>query len=125
MPTEPAQEKYISKSMSWSTVPRGHPRAQMRGSRGSESRVERKRLRSGSRRNHGAAASQSSKLPAPKCTSKSIDARDHLPCSVARCTAKDRSGHESKTCFDHPPHGEANLAHYRERRMRMRPQKST
>ena len=101
MPTEPAQEKYISKSMSWSTVPRGHPRAQMRGSRGSESRVECKRSRSGSHRNHGAAAaSQSSKLPASKSsTLKSSCTRDHSPCSVARCTAKDRGSHESINCF--------------------------
>ena len=87
-------------AMSWSTVTRGRPRAQMRGSRASESRIEGKRSRSGSLRNQGAtAASQSSKLPAPNFTSKSTDTRDHSPCSVARCTARDRSGHETKRVF--------------------------
>ena len=115
-------------AMPSSTVARGRPRTQMSAVRTSESRRERKRSRSGSCRNQGAAAAfQSSKLPVPKSTSKfTSETRDHSPCSVARCTVRDRSGHESKQCFDHPIYGEANLARYREkRRMNTRRQKST
>ena len=115
-------------TMSWSTVACGRTRIQMRAVRTSDSRRDCKRSRSGSRTNQdGAAASQSSKLPVPKSVSKSTpETRDHSPCSVARCTARNRSGDESKECFDHPLYGEANLARYRERRrISTRRQKST
>ena len=116
------------RAMSWSTVARGRPRTHMRGVRTSESCRERKRSRSGSRRNQGAAAaSQLSKLPVPTSMSKSTwETRDRSSCSVARCAARDRSGHESEECFDHPVYGEANLARNRaRRRISTRRQKST
>ena len=114
-------------AMSWSPVARGRSRAQVRAMRGSESRLERKRSRSGSRKNHGSAAAapqlSSSKMPAAKSSTFKLDiTRDHSPCSVSGCTAKERSGH-AKDCFNHPLYEEANLARHRERRARR--QKST
>lgn len=78
-------------ALSSSTVARDCWRGQMPGARDSESRLERKLLRSGSRKNHGSAATSqlsSSKLSASKSsTSKSDIPRDDSPCSAAKRTA--------------------------------------
>ena len=116
-------------AMSWSTVARGRSRAQVRAVRGPESRLERKRSHSGSRKNHGSAAAaashlSSSKMPAARSSMSRLNiTRDHSRCSVSGCTARDKSSHASNDCFNHPLFGEANLARYRERRARR--QKST
>ena len=115
-------------AMSWSTVARGRSKAQVRAVRGPESRLERKRSHSGSRKNHGSAAAashlSSSEMPAAKSpTSRLNITRDHSLCSVSGCTTRDKSSHASNDCFNHPLFGEANLARYRERRARR--QKST
>ena len=115
-------------AMSWSIVARGRSRAQVRAVRGPESRLERKRSHSGSRKNHGSAAAashlSSSKMPAAKSSTSRLNiTRNHSPCSVSGCTARDKSRHASNGCFNHPLLGEANLARYRERRARR--QKST
>ena len=115
-------------AMSWSIVARGRSRAQVRAVRGPDSRLVRKRSHSGSRKNHGSAAAASHlssfKMPAAKSSTSRLNiTRDHSPCSVSECTARDKSSHASNDCFNHPLFGEANLARYRERTARR--QKST
>ena len=110
-------------AMSWSDVARGRSRAQVRAVRGPESRLERKRSHSGSRKKHGSAAAasllSSSKMPVAKSSTSRLNiTRDHSPCSVSGCTARDKFSHASNDCFDHLLFGEANLARYRERRAR-------